>query len=94
MVLMPKLASREVTLYTRLPSPLAQKDREEHAMVRKYLYEMESNLSNVGQSSFDSLVLQAINTFLEHAQEEETQQLPDLMSSLSAQENSVCRHIT
>lgn len=54
------------------------------------MYEVDS--THVDHQDFDAVITKAVNAFLSHAEEEERDQLPKLINSVSAEENNVrCR---
>ena len=60
---------------------------EEHADIKKLAWEAEHAFSN--NKNYDSILLEAINAFLQHAIEEETTQHPRLRESLTPEQNDV-----
>ncbi|KAJ7579491.1 hypothetical protein C8J56DRAFT_1006655 [Mycena floridula] len=61
---------------------------EEHTEVKKLVYAADDHLdASLDQTHYDEIMTCAVNAFLEHAQEEETELLPKLVSQLSPEEN-------
>ena len=55
--------------------------------MKRLVYALDD--AKVTQDDYDSVVSRAVNGFLTHAAEEETDQLPKLKADLSAEENDV-----
>lgn len=67
---------------------------EEHATVKQLVWKAEH--SSTSNENYDTILTDAVNAFLEHAQEEETVQFPKLLERLGPEQNDVCplrRHI-
>ncbi|GJE99552.1 Hemerythrin HHE cation binding domain [Phanerochaete sordida] len=63
----------------------AEHNKEEHAEVKRVLYEADTK--SFESADYDQVLAKAFNVFDTHAKEEEEQQLSQLASKLSAQEN-------
>lgn len=50
----------------------------------------QANTVKVTDSNYDDIISKAVNAFLEHADEEESNQLKLILKALTAEENDVC----
>ncbi|KAL0573646.1 hypothetical protein V5O48_008318 [Marasmius crinis-equi] len=63
----------------------AAHNREEHAEVKQLVYVALD--AQVDRPDFEEIITRAVTTFLQHSQEEETQQLPQLVAALTPDQN-------
>ena len=81
--------SEEISVYNDLAryglGDTAEHNREEHAEVKKLVYAADD--ASVDQGDYVSIMSAAVDAFLEHAAEEEKDQLPKLIAKLSPEEN-------
>ncbi|KAJ8083349.1 hypothetical protein PM082_009221 [Marasmius tenuissimus] len=84
--------SEEISVYNDLGKygleDTASHNREEHAEVKKLVYAADD--ASIDQADYDQIMGRAVTAFLEHAKEEEEQQLPKLVSKLKPGESDVC----
>ncbi|KAL7413551.1 hypothetical protein BDY24DRAFT_388896 [Mrakia frigida] len=64
----------------------AEKDKEEHAQVKKMVYRADT--TSMESADYDQVLFNAVQAFLVHAKEEEDVQLPKLVSMLTQEENT------
>ncbi|KAI0345192.1 hypothetical protein BDW22DRAFT_1390606 [Trametopsis cervina] len=62
-----------------------QHNKEEHAEIKKLVF--KADIHSFGSADYDSVLSNAVTTFISHAQEEEDQQFAKLRSALSPEEN-------
>ncbi|KAJ7598574.1 hypothetical protein C8J56DRAFT_770100 [Mycena floridula] len=81
--------AEEISVYNDLGhhgfGDIASHNREEHAEVKKLVYAADD--ASLDQTHYDEIMARAVNAFLDHAQEEETELLPKFVSQLSPEEN-------
>jgi hypothetical protein len=61
---------------------------EEHAEVKRLVYDADTTHMKTADD-YDAVLAKAVNAFIEHATEEENDQLPRLVAALSQEENTV-----
>ncbi|KAJ7580501.1 hypothetical protein C8J56DRAFT_1006460 [Mycena floridula] len=88
--------AEEISVYNDLGhhglGGIASHNREEHTEVKKLVYAADDIDASLDQTHYDEIMTSSrgnttVNAFLEHAQEEETELLPKLVSQLSPEEN-------
>ncbi|KAH8800547.1 hypothetical protein DL96DRAFT_1699255 [Flagelloscypha sp. PMI_526] len=81
--------SEEISVYNDLGKyglgNIAAHNREEHAEVKKLVYAADD--ASIDQGDYVAIMSAAVEGFLDHAGEEERDQLPKLVEKLSAEEN-------
>ncbi|KAL0574487.1 hypothetical protein V5O48_007462 [Marasmius crinis-equi] len=81
--------SEEISVYNDLDrfglGDTAAHNREEHSEVKKLVYAADD--ASIDQDDYDQIMSRAVNAFLEHAKEEEDEQLPKLVSALTPEQN-------
>lgn len=65
----------------------AEHNKEEHAQVKKLVYEADT--TSTASAGYDDVLARAVTAFLTHAAEEERDQLPLLVSKISAEDSDV-----
>jgi len=77
--------AEELSVYKALPADILEHDKEEHAEVKRLMYEADSKSIKSGE--YDSILGRAVSALLEHADEEERDQLPQLIRNLTPERN-------
>ncbi|KAI0781893.1 hypothetical protein C8Q75DRAFT_728365 [Abortiporus biennis] len=81
--------SEEIAVYNHFESfglgNTAEHNKEEHAQVKKAVYEADS--ANIESGDYDSIITKAVTTFLEHAQEEEEEQFSKIQEALTPEQS-------
>lgn len=82
---------REISVYNELAKhglgDTAAHNKEEHAEVKKLVYEADS--TKTSDATYDNVLARAVTAFLTHASEEEADQLPLLAAKITPEENDV-----
>jgi hypothetical protein len=55
--------------------------------------ELNSHIRSLGESMDHKLLISTVQAFLQHAAEEETEELPLLATHMTAEESDVCTHV-
>lgn len=86
------LVYREVSVYNDYYKvgleDTVEHNKHEHADVKKKIFKAEHAFTS--SDNYDAVLAEAVNAFLEHAIEEETEQFPKLLAKFTPEQNDVC----
>ncbi|KAI0040785.1 hypothetical protein FA95DRAFT_823786 [Auriscalpium vulgare] len=81
--------AEEISVYNEFPKyglgDVVGHNKQEHADIKRLVY--EADVTPASHDSYDDVVTRAVTTFLEHAGEEEADQLAKLQNQVSAEES-------
>ncbi|TFY76954.1 hypothetical protein EWM64_g7058 [Hericium alpestre] len=81
--------AEEISVYNELPrlglGPTVEHNKEEHAEIKRLVYSADSTPTD--SENYDEVVTHAVQTFIQHAEEEEIDQLPVIKKKVSEEDN-------
>ncbi|KAG7091425.1 hypothetical protein E1B28_010462 [Marasmius oreades] len=81
--------AEEVSLYNEFAvlglAETAEHNKEEHSEVKKLVYEADN--ASIDDPNFDDKMTIAVTTFLEHSEEEENEQLPQMAAQITREQS-------